>query len=190
MVLTFKNFIISLLLIVAASLSCWSIFLSIHSEKKVTQNFSNQPDAIMEGIIATVMNKDGKPTLKVETPKMVHYVENDRTELTKPHLTIFRNSPEPWYVEALHGKTVQGINEITFWDNVVIHHLADHDNPITTMKTQALTIFPNQQLAETKEAISVIQPDTRIDAIGMLANWNEGTVKLLSQAREEYVPSS
>ena len=58
------------------------------------------------------------------------------------------------------------------------------------MKTASLTVFPDKQQASTDNAIVITQPDTVIHAVGMLADLNEGTVKLLSQAKGDYVPSS
>jgi lipopolysaccharide export system protein LptC len=185
-----KNILIGSLLAIAISLSCWSIFISSHDSKIITTTALNQPDAFMENIVATVMNKLGKPSLKVETTKMIHYADGDTAVLYSPRVTVFRQSPQPWHISASYAKTKQGISEIQFWNNVIINHPADTDNPLTIMRTSALSIFPNQQVAKTNEPVVVTQPDATVHAVGMLANWDEGTVKLLSQAREEYVPSS
>lgn len=190
MTISLKNILIGLLILLAASLSGWSVFLSSKSPILVTRSSSDLPDAFMENVIATVMNKVGNPSLKVETPKMTHYPTDDATELTSPHVTVYRESPQPWHINADHAKTKQGVSEIAFWDNVVIHHQADNDNPLTTMQTAALTIFPEQQIAKTNVAVTVQQPETTVHAVGMLANWDQGTVHLLSQAREEYAPKS
>lgn len=144
----------------------------------------------MEEVKATIMNKEGKPSLKVEAPSLTHYAENDATELKKPHVIIYRQTPEPWHIHSNFAKTKKGVQEITFWDNVIIHHLADANNPVTTLHTNTLSVFPDQQIAKTAEAITMEQPSTVIHAIGMMANWDQGTVQLLSQAREEYVPNS
>lgn len=186
--MTLRNFLIFWLFIIAIGLSSWSILLSKKSKPSITAHLSEEPDAFMENIVAMVMNKEGKPRLKLESPKMFHYAKDDTTELTNPHVVIYRQSPEPWHVNANHAKATWGTSEIVFWDNVIIHHLEDKDNPITTMNTSTLTIFPEQKIAKTSQEIFVTQPNTRIQAVGMLANWEEGTVKLLSQAKEEYVP--
>lgn len=190
MVLTQKNILVSCLLILALGLSSWSIFLSNTSQAVVAETSNNDPDVFMDDVVAVVMNKLGTPSLKIETPKMTHYPQDDTTELLSPHVVVYRQSPQPWHINANHARTKQGVTEITFWDDVIIHHLADSDNPMTTMHTSSLTILPDKQVAKTNDAIVVNQPDTTIHGIGMLANWEEGTVQLLSQAREEYVPKS
>ena len=177
------------LLILSISLSSWSILIGKKSKSLAPTNSSTEPDAYMEDVVATILNKEGNPSMKIETPKMVHYAENDVTNISQPHITVYRQSPEPWYINSNFAKASDGVEEILFWDNVVIHHAQDIDNPTTTMTTTTLTVFPNQQLAKTAEAITVTQPNATLHAIGMLANMNDGTVKLLSHARGEYVPS-
>lgn len=189
--ITLKNILISSLLLLALSLSGWSAFLLSKSQKIIPHTANDdQPDAFMEDVTAIVMNKMGTPTMRIESPKVIHYQQNDSTELLTPHVIIYRDSPEPWHITANHAKTKDGANEITFWENVIIHHLADSDNPVTTMSTSTLTIFPNQKIAKTADAVIVNQPSTTVHGVGLLANWEDGTVKLLSDAREEYVPTS
>ncbi|HLB57904.1 MAG TPA: LPS export ABC transporter periplasmic protein LptC [Gammaproteobacteria bacterium] len=186
---TLKNSIIIVLLLFAAGLSGWSMLISKQPVSTVTSHLK-QPDAFMENVVATIINKEGKPSLKIETPKMVHYAEDDTTDITTPHVTIFRHSPKPWYIDSDYAKTTQGISQIVFWSNVVIHHPSDSANPMTMMKTATLTIFPDKKIAETDQAVTLTQPDTTIHAIGMLTNLDDGTVKLLSEAKGEYVPST
>lgn len=186
---TVKNTLMGFLLILSIGLSSWSILLGKKSDALTPTNSSTEPDAYMEDVVATILNKQGIPSLKIETPKMIHYPENDVTDISKPHITVYRQSPEPWYINSNFAKASSGIDQILFWDNVIIHHAQDSDNPTTTMTTTSLTVFPNQQLAKTDKPITVTQPNATLHAVGMFANMNDGTVKLLSNARGEYVPS-
>ncbi len=181
---------ISLLLVLAVGLSSWSILISnltLHSAKPEDPK---QADAYMTQVIATNYNKEGKPALKITSPKMIHYPNNDSTDITTPCVLVYRDSSHPWDIDAQFAKTTHGINEILFWNHVNIHHAADEANPVTTMLTESLTILPQEKIASTKDAITFIQPDTKIHAVGMLADLNSNTIKLLSQTEGEYAPSS
>lgn len=188
--ITFKNILVSLLLISAIGLTTWSLNIIKETSPLLADNQFNQPDTILEDVTATIMNKDGTPTLKLLTPQMKHYIQNDATEITAPHLAIFRQYPEPWYIDADYAKTFQGISQVRFWNNVVIRHAADKANPNTSMKTTELTVFPGKKTAETGAAVEIIEPEAIIHAVGLLADLKDGTIKLLSQARGEYAPSS
>jgi len=189
-IFTSKNWTMSFLFFIAFALSAWSILLSKQIQPVATHEHPNEPDAYMENIVALIMNKQGSPSLKIEAPKMLHYAEDDKTYINYPHVTVYRQSPQPWYINSDRAEASNGTEEILFSDNVIIHHPADIANPNTTMKTASLTVFPDKQQASTEKAIVITQPDTVIHAVGMLADLNEGTVKLLSQAKGDYVPSS
>ncbi|RDI48782.1 LPS export ABC transporter periplasmic protein LptC [Aquicella lusitana] len=187
----YKNTIISLGFIAAMGFAAWTALLSYYRPQTITPTQSRHiPDAFMEDVVAVIMGKQGKPKMKIVTPKMVHYSENDTTQLLAPQLTLYRKSPQPWYITSKYAKSTQGIDTVDFWEDVVIHHSADTDNPATLIKTPTLTVHPNEQTADTKDHITMIQPNTIVKAVGMHADMNTGNINLLSQARGEYVPTS
>jgi len=188
--LTLKNTTISLLTLCALGLSVWSIMLANPPHTNISQDDPKKPDSFMQDVVATFYNKDGTPSLKLVTPKMIHYPENNMMHIVTPRVTVFRNSPQPWYIDSDYANAKNGIDEILFWSNVHIHHPSDIENPATSLHTASLTIFPTQKIASTNDPVTFIQPDTTVHAIGMQANFDLGTIKLLSQAKGEYAPKS
>lgn len=188
--MTYKNTIISFIIIAAVGLAAWMTLVTYRPQNLLAIKSDPLPDAIMEDVTALIIDKQGKPSMKVITPKLVHYTKSDTTHLTTPQLVLYRKSPQPWYVSSKYAKATQGIENVDFWENVTIHHAADHNNPATLIKTTTLTVHPNQKTAETKDFITLIQPNMVVKAIGMHADMNTGDIKLLSEARGEYVPSS
>lgn len=188
--MTYKNALISIVISLIVGMAAFTT-LSYHPQNNTAEEDEAQlPDAFMEDVHAIVMDKQGKPSMKIVTPKLVHYAEDDSTQFITPQLTLFRKSPQPWYITSKSGRATDGIDNIDFWDNVVIQHAADISSPATLIKTITLTVHPNKQTAETTAAIQLIQPNTVITATGMYADMNSGDIRLLSQARGEYVPNS
>lgn len=185
--MSYKNAIITVFMLSAILLGAW-MTLSYRGETVIATQTTSLPDAYMEGVTSIVMNKQGKPRMILATPKLTHYAENDTTDLVAPQLTMYRNSPQPWYITSDHAKATQGTETVDFWDNVNIHHSADNKNPATLIKTTTLTVHPNKQVAETKDDITMVQPSTIVKATGMYADMNTGNINLLSAARGEYVP--
>jgi lipopolysaccharide export system protein LptC len=190
LMMSFKKSSNSLLFLIVLALTAWSILLSRQTAPIKPAAHNNKPDAFMENVVTTVMNKTGTPALKISTPKMVHYPDKDLTDISQPDVIVFRQSPEPWHITANFAKATHGIEQITFLKNVVIHHAADSADPNTTMKTASLVVLPDQEKARTADPIVIIQPDMVIHAVGMLANLSDGTVKLLSKSQGEYEPNS
>ncbi|HSW71427.1 MAG TPA: LPS export ABC transporter periplasmic protein LptC [Gammaproteobacteria bacterium] len=186
-----RNLSFFFLLLTALFLSAWSIFIIYYKKSSSTAADLGKPDAFMEEIVATIIDKQGKPSLKIVSPKMIHYLENDSTEISKPLLTLYRNARQPkatkpWQLSADHARALEGIHQILLWENVVIHHPEDEQDEKTTLLTPTLRVYPDKQFAETADPVTIMQPNTKIHAIGMNADLASGAVKLLSQTRGEY----
>ena len=142
----------------------------------------------MENVIATTINQQGRPSLIIKTPKMHHYLENDTMDIETPHVILYDDSPEPWVIDSLSGKTTHGFDHIAFKGNVVIHHTEDTKQPETFIKTQSLSLSSKDRIATTPDPITLTQPSITIGGVGLFANLNTGMIHLLSDARGEYVP--
>jgi lipopolysaccharide export system protein LptC len=186
--MAYKNTFVSLAILSVILLA--GMTLSYHSREVPIPQPTLLPDAYMENVTAIIMDKKGKPSIKIKTPRMVHFIENDTSELIDPQLTIYRRSPEPWFITSKFAKAQQGIDQVDFWKDVIIHHAGDLTSPATIITTPTLTVHPNDQTAETTDFITFTQPSVTVKAIGMTADLNTGSIKLLSQTRGEYVSGS
>jgi len=187
--MTSKLTFISLSIVGVISLALLLSFSPFNHRTKTVSAEPDLPDAFMEGVVAVILDKQGKPKMKISAPKMLYFSKDDQTHLTLPQLTIYRKSPQPWYVTSKSAIATNGIEVVRFQDDVMIQHGADRNTPATVIKTTTLLVQPNQQLAETSDPITLTQPNVVIKGIGMQADMNNGDIKLLSEARGEYVPS-
>lgn len=187
---TYKNVLISLIMMAAITAAVWMTLSFNRISNPLPEKTNSLPDALMEEVSAIIMDKQGKPKMKIVSPKVSHYAEHDITDFISPHITLYRQHyPTPWYVTSQHAKAIQGIDHINFWQEVVIHHAADLSQPATLIQTNTLTVYPQQQTAETIDSITLTQPNLVVKAKGMHADLNTGSIKLLSDARGEYVPT-
>ncbi|MDX1902441.1 MAG: LPS export ABC transporter periplasmic protein LptC [Gammaproteobacteria bacterium] len=187
--LSLQKLTISLLLGIAITLSVCSILFSKHNAVSNKDN-PNQPDAFINQVVSTTFSRMGTPILIIQSLSMTHYANNDTTYIDKPHVIVFRRSPQPWKVDALHALATHGMHTIQFSDHVVVFHAADAEATTTTLLTEALTIFPETQQAQTNLPVTIKQPSTIMHGVGMLSNLKDGTIRLLSQTRGEYVPDA
>jgi lipopolysaccharide export system protein LptC len=185
----YKNIIIGIIFMLTVSVAA-IVTLSYSPGNSPRTKTREYPDAFMENVSALILDKDGKLYMKIVTPKMIHFQNGDMTDFIDPQLTLYRRSPQPWFIQSRFAKARQGIDNVLFRDDVTIHHPADMNNPATVIKTKTLTVHPHDQTAETSDLITMIQPNSTIKAVGMFADMNSGNIKLLSQAQGEYVPNS
>jgi lipopolysaccharide export system protein LptC len=185
----YKNTLISILIIMVVTLIT-GLTLSHQTKSVTSRSVHTAPDAFMEGATILIMNQQGTPHLKMTSSKITHFPEKDTTHFTAPQLILYRPSLSPWYLTAKYARTAQGMDQIFLWEDVNFYHAADTDDSETRIKTSTLTIYPQKQTAETADLITLTQPNITVKAIGMHANLATGTIRLLSQARGEYVPTT
>lgn len=188
--ITYKNILIAFALLAALGIAIWTTFLSFYSQPLMQVKNDLSPDAYMEDVSAIIMDKEGKLQLKIITPKMVHYPQDDVSHLWSPQLTLYRQSPIPWHITSKFAKATQGIENVDFWENVLIRFTGDGNTPATVIKTDKLTVFPDDNIAQTEALITLNQPNLIAQSKGMYADMNSGDIKLKSQARGEYAPIS
>ena len=188
--MTFKGTLTGCVSILVMATATWFTLMTLTPQDHPKPVTSEQPDAYMEDVSAVFMDQFGKPKMKIVTPKLTHYLNNDTTQLDDPQLTIYRQSPTPWYISSHYAKATHGIDNVDFRENVTIHHPADANMPATIIKAPTLIVHPTDQTAETNEEIELIQPNIIVKAMGMRANMNSGNIQLLSKARGEYVPDA
>ena len=184
----YKNIVIGVIIAIFIGLASWTTLLSLRTPSTNTIPTNELPDAFMEGVNALILDKQGKPSMKITAPKLTHFPQDDSTLLTTPHLTLYRKSPEPWYITSHYAKAYRGLEYVDFWEEVEIHHAAYEDSPATHIKTTTLRVRPEEKVADTNDLITMTQPNIVVKAEGMHADLNTGDIKLLSKARGEYVP--
>ena len=165
-------------------------FLGYQSPAPIQAEEHGLPDAYLETVTAKFMDANGRLHLKIITPQMQHYAQDDITQFTQPTITFYRKSPQPWYITAEHATAMHGMKLVQFSDDVTIHRAADGNNPATLIKTPRLLVHPKEHVAETNEPITMLQPGLKVSATGMYADMSNGNIKLLSQSRGEYVPDA
>lgn len=185
--MTYRGTIMSILMTLALTTAV-VMSLAYHTSTLPKVDESKLPDGYMEVVEATILDKNGKVSMKIVTPKMIHFAKGDTTDFVEPQLTLFHQSPTPWFITSKTAVAQHGIDQVLFHQDVTVHRPADFNNPATVIKTISLLVHPNDKTAETSDPITMTQPNTIINAVGMFADMNTGNIKLLSQAKGEYDP--
>lgn len=181
-----KTFVLSLVLVSALAFSTWLIRKSITEEQTTAHNSTDTPDAFMVNATYVRMDQNGNIHNKIFVSRMEHYAANDTSDFTNPEVMIYGQDQMPWKVTANYGQSESGIEEVHLWDNVKIHQSAGTNNNELTITTNSLTIFPQEQSAATNQPITIAQPGTVVNSVGLKANLQKGEVQLLSQAKGTY----
>ncbi|HUV98787.1 MAG TPA: LPS export ABC transporter periplasmic protein LptC [Gallionella sp.] len=150
---------------------------------------NHDPDAVMENFSATNLNEQGLPDFIMAATKLMHYPDDDSTTLDDPRVTMLSPGKPDIHITAEHGTISSKGEDMYLRDNVKVLRAASAQQGQMTLQTQYLHIAPNQDLADTDRAVTIVDPNNIVHAIGMEMNSKTRILKLLSQVRSEYVPN-
>jgi len=157
---------------------------------------ANLPYAIVHNASTRHFNDKGSLDYTFEALKLEYFrkeqdspSENEDisyTLISKPRLLIYHEG-EPWHVEALEGKFTEQNKRLLLWNNVIVSQ-QNEDGVTTTLSTEELEIKPEEKYAYTKQPVEIKSSAGDLTAIGMIANFMEKQITLLSSVKGSYEP--
>ena len=148
----------------------------------------HDPDAIVENFSATRLNEQGVPSFIMAATKMLHYPDDDSTTLEAPRITMLSVGQPAIHAIAKRGIISSKGDEVFLHDNVEVLREASAQQDELTLQTEYLHIIPDQNLANTDRAVTIVNAHNTVHATGMEMDNKTRTLKLLSQVRSKYVP--
>ena len=141
--------------------------------EKVQPIKSHRPDYFSNGFIKTSMNEEGLPRNRLIADSMVHYQDDDTTELKNPVFTKIDEEAPPWVIHSKAGFVSSGGKTIFLDGTVLIERDAAPGYDPITINTEDLTVKPEIDYAETEQFAELISLRYRIDGIGMSIYFGE-----------------
>ena len=162
---------LSLALVVLLS---WFLAESIAPEpEKVQPTKSHQPDYFSNGFTKISMDEEGLPRNRLVADSMIHYQDDDTTELKKPVFTKINEEAPPWVIHSEAGFVSSGGKTIFLDGTVLIERDAAPGYDPITINTEDLTVKPEIDYAETEQFAELISSRYRISGIGMSIYFGE-----------------
>jgi len=152
--------------------------------KKVKKKHT--PDYFMENFTITSMNEKGEPRSILTSAKMLHFPDDDSTELEEPFMTMIAANGKPWKIKADRGWVAANNKLILLSGNVRIDRLSGPNNRSVKLFTDKLRIHPELDFAETDRPVTMISNKRRTSAIGMRAYVRKGKLQLLDDVHVSY----
>jgi lipopolysaccharide export system protein LptC len=140
----------------------------------------HDPDYFAENF--TLRRFDGTGSLQnmLMAKKMVHYPDDDTTLVTEPQMS-FLKGPRPTRITAREGLIGPQGGEIALVGNVRGVRAATATDPEIVFTTTHLTVFPDDEVARTDAAVTLVQGASVIRGVGMDADGKSRTYRLHNQ---------
>ncbi len=127
----------------------------------------HQPDSFSKKFTKITMTEEGKPKNILFAEFMVHFQDDDTTELERPVFTYFNKESPPWVVHAETGFITAEGKTIRLGNNVrITRDPAPGIEPVT-INTANLVIQPEIDFAQTDEYAELISNRNHISGIGL-----------------------
>jgi lipopolysaccharide export system protein LptC len=128
---------------------------------------------------------DGRLQYEMTSDKVEHLKATEVTLLTNPDLNMFRGTEFPWHVQSEHGEVNPDGTQVELIDSVRITRF-DEKNRKTLITTTRMTVFPQQQYAQTEQPVRIDGAGGVSTGKGMKAYLKESRIHLLSNVRGQY----
>ncbi len=170
------------LALIGITSSCWYFAREPVLYKLDPYTLSNTTDMMAHHLTVHQYDTRGHLAHYLQTPFMHHIPSNNTHWLKKPHVVITEEDQPAWEIHAEHATALYGGQQITFNRQVVIHQKESTHSKESTFKTESITYFPKDKLAQTLLDITYEQPGHMVKAQGMNAYLAEKRIQLLNHA--------
>jgi lipopolysaccharide export system protein LptC len=176
-----------IVLVILAGLSFWLQSTVDRGETKNDGKFRHDPDAIAENFVVRRFDQTGHIKYRLTAPYLVHYPDDDTSELKSPTLVSYRPEGTPVTVTGDHAKVTAKGETIFLWDNVSVTRAATADRQEMVARMPDLTAQPDAGLAFTGSPVEITQGKSWVKGVGLDIDNNTSTLILQSQVRGQYI---
>lgn len=151
----------------------------------------NEPDLFMTQASISQINEEGHLTSKISADRFTHYPLTDVTTLELPRVALYTpNLTGPWTISSTKGRllgvSVYRKQSVELWSTVRAEK-SNPDGSTTTFITDALNVYPSENVAESDSPVTIFTGDTQTQAAKLRANFDQDTFLFNSNATQRVV---
>ena len=175
-----------LILILLAGGTWWlADWLSPNEEAESKADLS-QVDYYSGNIHRTVLTPEGNRKEVLFSELMTHYKDDDRTEMVKPVLTLYKSKGEPWIIHSDTGTSQSGGKAVLLHGNVLITRKNDKGEELRII-TKNVKYIPETEYAETAEHVQMLGPHDASSGTGAQVYFEPALkINLLADVRRKH----
>ena len=148
----------------------------------------HDPDYIVENFNITSYGPGGIAESTLAAAKMIHYPDDDSTDLVAPRMVQTKPGEPRMTVTADRGTLSQGADELFLYGDVLLVRAADAARPEMRMRTSFLHIVSAKSLALTDRQVTISDNEQSITGRGMEYNNELGRLILHQSVRSRFEP--
>ncbi|MBL8435132.1 MAG: LPS export ABC transporter periplasmic protein LptC [Zoogloea sp.] len=171
-----------LVLTLLAGVSVWLERVTQQEPVAKTDKTRHEADFSADKITLHRFDPTGKVQYILVADNMVHYADDESTELKNPRLN-YLNRPEPVWVESRFASVNKDGSTVVLTDDVLVRRAAYAGKPESTLRTEQMTVWPEDEKMRADKPVTLTQGQTVINAERMESDNIIGEVRLQGQVR-------
>jgi lipopolysaccharide export system protein LptC len=177
-----------LLMLALALLSFW-LEQALRVEEVPPALRRHDPDYLVDHFTLVKYNAAGAKEASLVAAKMVHYPDDDSTELLAPRIVQTKADEPRLTASADRGTLSQDGDEVFLYGNVVLERDGGAGRPAARMRTSFLHVVTPRSLVRTDREVTVQEDDRTLSARGMEYRNDTGQLTLRAQVRGRFAPA-
>ena len=138
----------------------------------------HDPDYYVTNFTTTTYNREGAAETMMSAARMVHYPDDDTTELEAPRVVQSKPNEPRYSVRAERGQLSRDGDEIFLYGDVVLVRDASEHAPAARMTTEFLHVLRDRSLVRSDREVKIVEGSRSLQGRGMEYN-NESRELLL-----------
>jgi lipopolysaccharide export system protein LptC len=148
----------------------------------------HDPDYLVVNFTTTTYNRDGAAESTLSAAKMVHYPDDDSTELVAPRVVQTKPDEPKITVRADRGQLSRDGDEIFLYDNVVLDREAGAGRTAARLTTEFLHVVRDRSLVRTDREVKIVEDSRALSGRGMEYNNETRHFTLQAEVRGRFEP--
>lgn len=177
------------LMLALALLTLW-LEHAVRVEEKPSPLRRHDPDYLVTNFTTTTYNRNGEAETVLAAARMIHFPDDDSTELVEPRVMQAKPDQPHVTVRAERGLLSREGDEIFLYDNVVLTREADAVNPEGRMTTSFLHILRDRALVRTDREVHFSEPGRALSGRGMEYHTDTRQLYLADDVRGIFEPKA
>jgi len=178
-----------LALMVSLALLTFWLERAVRDEETPASLRRHDPDYLVSNFTTTTYNRQGAAESVLSAARMLHYPDDDSTELVAPRVLQAKPDEPRFTVRAERGALSREGDEIFLYDNVVLVREADAERPEARMTTEFLHILRERSLVRTDRAVKIVEGGRSLSGRGMEYNNESRELELRHDVVARFEPA-
>jgi lipopolysaccharide export system protein LptC len=178
-----------MLMLSLALLSFW-LERAVREEATHAPLRRHDPDYIVENFRVVNYDQRGVVESSLTARKMVHYPDDDSTELSLPRLVETKRDKPRTEVSAMRGALSQDGEEVFLYDNVVLQREATESLSAMRIETSVLHYVRNRSMLRTDREVRITEERQMISGRGLEYDLDAERLALRERVRGRFEPKA